>query len=369
MLLPSNPRANYLAHKKEIDDAIARVLNSGQYILGQEVKEFENEFARYISVRLGVGVSSGTDALYLALRACGIKEGDEVITVSHTAVGTVAAIELCGATPVLIDINPSSYTIDPDQIEQAATQRTKAIIPVHLYGHPAEMTSILDAASRHKLFVIEDCAQSHGASYKGRKTGAWGDIAAFSFYPTKNLGAIGDGGIVVTDKPALADRVRMLREYGWKQRYISDLPGANSRLDELQAAILRIKLRHLDEENEKRQNLARVYSEELAASDLTLPACSPKASHVYHQYVVRSKRRDSLKEFLAKKNIATLVHYPVPIHMQPAYQGRLKCIGNMANTENIAKEILSLPMYPELTAEQVSEVASKILSWCQNKAC
>jgi len=366
MLLPSNPRANYLAHKKEIDDAIERVLNSGQYILGPEVKEFENEFARYVGVRLGVGVSSGTDALHLALRACGIKEGDEVITVSHTAVGTVAAIELCGATPVLIDINPSSYTIDPKLIKQAVTQRTKAIIPVHLYGHPAEMTSVLDAASQHKLLVIEDCAQSHGATYKGRKTGAWGDIAAFSFYPTKNLGAIGDGGIVVTNKPAFAERVRLLREYGWEQRYISNLSGLNSRLDELQAAILRIKLRHIDEENKRRQNLAKVYDETLSGTDLILPTCSPEASHVYHQYVVRSRRRDSLREFLLERNIGTLIHYPVPIHLQPAYQGRLKCVGKMMNTEKIVKEILSLPMYPELTSEQVTQVAGTIVSWYQN---
>jgi len=367
-MLPANPRANYLAHKKEIDAAVARVMESSQYILGQEVKEFEGEFARYIGVRFGIGVGSGTDALRVALMACGIQRGDEVITVSHTAVGTIAAIELCGATPILLDINPSSYTIDQNLIEQAITKQTKAIIPVHLYGHPADMTSILDVASRHGLLAIEDCAQSHGATYKDRKTGAWGNLAAFSFYPTKNVGAIGDGGIVVTDDPVLAERARLLREYGWEQRYISRLSGLNSRLDELQAAILRVKLRHLDEENERRQNLARVYDEMLSATDLILPTCSLEASHVYHQYVVRSGRRDSLREFLAKRDIGTLIHYPVPIHLQPAYQGRLKCIGKMMNTEKIVKEILSLPMYPELTSEQVAQVAGTIVSWYQNSA-
>jgi len=367
-MLPANPRANYLAHKKEIDAAVARVMESSQYILGQEVKEFEGEFARYIGVRFGIGVGSGTDALRVALMACGIQRGDEVITVSHTAVGTIAAIELCGATPILLDINPSSYTIDQNLIEQAITKQTKAIIPVHLYGHPADMTSILDVASRHGLLAIEDCAQSHGATYKDRKTGAWGNLAAFSFYPTKNVGAIGDGGIVVTDDPALAERARLLREYGWEQRYISRLSGLNSRLDELQAAILRVKLRHLDEENKRRQNLARVYDEMLSATDLIMPTCSLEASHVYHQYVVRSGRRDSLREFLAKRGIGTLIHYPVPIHLQPAYQGRLKCIGKMMNTEKIVKEILSLPMYPELTSEQVAQVAGTIVSWYQNSA-
>lgn len=366
LLLPCNPRANYLAHKKEIDAAIHRVLDSGQYILGNEVEAFESEFARYVGVRFGVGVGSGTEALHVALMACGIQEGDEVITVSHTAVGTVIPIELCGATPVLLDIDPNSYTLDPDLLEQAITKQTKAILPVHLYGHPAAMTSILNVASEHGLLVIEDCAQSHGATYKGRKAGAWGDISAFSFYPTKNLGAIGDGGIIVTDKPALAEKARLLREYGWEHRYISKIPGLNSRLDELQAAILRIKLRSLDEENHKRRNLAEVYAKILSATDLTLPSCSPEANHVYHQYVVRSRHRDSLRKFLLEKNIGTLIHYPVPIHLQPAYQGRLKRVGKMTNTESIVKKILSLPMYPELTLEQVSQVANTIALWHHN---
>lgn len=362
-ILPSNPKANYLAHKDEIDAAIAGVLDSGRYILGQQVTAFENEFAAYIGVRFGIGVGSGTEAIHLALLACGIGAGDEVITVSHTAVATVAAIELCGATPVVVDIDPNTYTIDTNQIESAITQRTKAVIPVHLYGHPADIESTMGVAHRYELRVIEDCAQSHGAVYKGRKTGAWGDIAAFSFYPTKNLGAIGDGGAVATDDPELAEQVRLLREYGWRQRYISDFPGLNSRLDELQAAILRVKLCYLDEENRRRQALAKLYDEVLSATSLKLPTCVPEASHVYHQYVVRSEYRDSLREFLRERGVGTLIHYPVPIHRQAAYQGRLRCADSMVNTEKVAKEILSLPMYPQLTSEQVRQVAEAIVSW------
>lgn len=366
-LLPINPKANYLAHKDEINPAIARVLDSGWYILGQEVAAFEKEFAAYIGVRFAVGVGSGTGALHLALRACGIGAGDEVITVSHTAVATVAAIELCGAAPVLVDIDLNTYTIDPVQIESVIKQRTKAVIPVHLYGHPADMGSIIGIANRHELRVIEDCAQSHGAIYKGRKTGSWGDIAAFSFYPTKNLGAMGDGGVVVTNNPELADRAKLLREYGWRQRYVSDFPGLNLRLDELQAAILRVKLRYLDEENRKRQALAKIYDEVLSATSLTLPTCTPGASHVYHQYVVRSEYRDSLREFLREKGIGTLIHYPVPIHRQPAYKGRLRCADSIANTERVVKEVLSLPIYPELTSGQVRQVGEAIASWDRGK--
>lgn len=362
-LLPSNPKANYLAHKDEIDAAIARVLDSGWYILGQEVTAFENEFAAYIGVDFGIGVGSGTEALHLALWACAVGEGDEVITVSHTAVATVAAIELCEATPVLVDIKPNTYTIDPNEIEDAITQRTKAIIPVHLYGHPADMESITNIARRYELWIIEDCAQAHGATYKGRKIGTWGHIAAFSFYPTKNLGAIGDGGIVVTDDSELAERVKLLRQYGWQERYVSDLSGLNSRLDELQAAILRVKLPYLDEENRRRQALAEIYDQSLSATHLTLPMCIPGTSHVYHQYVVRSEHRDSLREFLREKGIGTLIHYPVPIHRQPAYQSRLRCAGPMVNTERVVGEILSLPMYPELTFGQARQVAEAIISW------
>jgi dTDP-4-amino-4,6-dideoxygalactose transaminase len=369
----TDPKANYLAHKAEIDAAISRVLESGWYILGREVTAFEEEFAAYIGVRYAIGVASGTDALEIALRACGIGPGDAVFTVSHTAVATVAAIERCGATPILVDIDPTTYTMDPNHLEDAlkavinhpssTVYRPLSIIPVHLYGHPADMPAILDIARRYGLYVIEDCAQSHGAALNGRKTGTWGHLAAFSFYPTKNLGALGDGGMVVTDDADLAERVHLLRQYGWRQRYVSEIAGTNSRLDELQAAILRVKLRYLEAENQRRQILADAYKELLSSTSLTLPMCAPMARHVYHQYVVRSERRDSLRAFLQERGIGTLIHYPVPIHLQPAYRGRLRCGGSMANTEKVVREILSLPMYPELTSEQVHQVAETIVLW------
>jgi dTDP-4-amino-4,6-dideoxygalactose transaminase len=271
-LLPADPKANYLAHKEEIDQAIRRVLDSGWYILGQEVAAFEQEFAQYLGVSQAVGVGSGTDALEIALRACGVGVGDAVITVSHTVVATVAAIELVGAMPVLVDIDPITFTLDPNRLEDTIAQhqgsRIKAIIPVHLYGHPAAMPAIKEIARRHDLYVIEDCAQSHGAAIKGRKTGAWGDLAAFSFYPTKNLGALGDGGAVVTDNAELAQKLRLLREYGWQRRYISEMPGMNTRLDEIQAAVLRVKLQYLDKENAQRRELAEVYNSRLSATPL-----------------------------------------------------------------------------------------------------
>lgn len=364
----SNPRANWLAHKDEIDAAIAGVLESGLYILGKEVAAFEDEFASYVSVRFGIGVNSGTDALHVALRACGVGQGDEVITVSHTAGATIAAIELCGATPVLVDVDPSTYTMDPNQLEQAITKTTKAIIPVHLYGHPADMERIVSVARGHDVWVIEDCAQSHGSTYMSRRTGGWGDISAFSFYPTKNLGAIGDGGMIVTDDSVLAERARLLREYGWRERYVAERPGLNSRLDELQAAILRVKLRYLEEENGRRQALAAIYDKTLAPTSLILPRCASNATHVYHQYVVRTPHRDVLREFLAEQGIGTLIHYPVPIHQQPAYLERLRCAGPMVHTDRIANEILSLPMYPELSPDAVRRVAETIAVWDQGRS-
>ncbi len=363
----SDPRASYLAQKPEIDNAIAKVLNSGRYILGEEVLAFEAEFAAYIGVKFAIGVGSGTEALHLALRACGIGPGNEVITVSHTAVATVAAIELCGATPVLVDIDPVTLTIDPNSVEDAVkgrrNRRVKGIIPVHLYGHPADMESIIAVAQRYGLRVIEDCAQSHGATLQGRKTGSWGDIAAFSFYPTKNLGALGDGGAVVTDDPQLAECVRLLREYGWAQRFVSQFPGCNSRLDELQATILRVKLRFLDQRNERRGIIAGVYSEHLQGLLLKSPVCRSEAVHVYHQYVVRSKKRDVLRSFLREWGISSSIHYPVPVHLQPAYQGRTACIGSLDKSVAAASQVLSLPMYPELSQEQAIYICGVISDW------
>ncbi len=360
MILCSNPRAQYLAHKAEIDAALRRVLEGGWYILGEEVRQFEAEFAAYIGVGHGIGVGSGTEALHLALAACGVGLGDEVITVAHTAVATAAAIELAGAAPVLVDIEPDHFTLDPAQLERALSPRTKAIIPVHLYGQPAELEPILSFARRHGLRVIEDCAQAHGAMYHSGRVGAWGDAACFSFYPTKNLGALGDGGTVVTNDPEVAERVRLLREYGWAERYVSHVPGWNSRLDEVQAAVLRVKLRYLDADNAARERLAAWYDDALSVTGLTLPVRRPEAPHVFHLYVVRSPRRAELQAHLKARGVGALVHYPIPVHLQPAYRGRLRGGAHLPETERAAREVLSLPMYPELTEAEVREVIAAI---------
>jgi len=360
MIPQANPHAQYASHQAEIDQAIARVLEKGRYILGEEAAAFEREFADYIGVRYGVGVGSGTEALHLALRACDVGPGDEVITVAHTAVATVAAIELCGAMPVLMDIDPRSFTLDPTKLEAAITPATRAVIPVHLYGQSADLEPILSLARKRRVRVIEDCAQSHGATYDGRRTGAWGDMACFSFYPTKNLGAIGDGGFVATDDPQLAENARLLREYGWRERYVSDVAGWNTRLDELQAAILRVKLRMLDADNALRRRLASMYDEWLATSPVILPMEMPYGQHVYHLYVVRAERRAALQVFLKEHGIGSLIHYPVPVHLQPAYRGRLGDVGSLPETERAAREVLSLPMFPELTEAEVRQVADAV---------
>jgi len=364
----ADPKANYLAHKEAINAAIARVLESGWYILGSEVTAFEREFAAYLGVKESVGVASGTDALYLALRACGVGPGDIVLTVSHTAVATAAAIGLCGATPVFVDIEPDGYTMDPNRLEDAVRRfrggHPKAVVPVHLYGHPVDMGAIAEVARRYDLRVVEDCAQSHGATFRGKQTGTLGHIAAFSFYPTKNLGALGDGGLVATDTQELAEKIRLLREYGWKERYVSAVEGQNSRLDELQAAVLRVKLPHLDAENESRRRIAAIYQSVLAGVGPVLPKIGPDVAHVFHQYVIRTPRRDELKAYLKERGIGTLIHYPVPIHRQPAYAGRSRREEHLPNTEKIAGQILSLPMFPELREEQARIVARKIRELC-----
>jgi dTDP-4-amino-4,6-dideoxygalactose transaminase len=277
----------------------------------------------------------------------------------------VAAIELIGATPVLVDIDPVTYTLDPNCLERALIRppagTPKAVIPVHLYGQPADMPAILELARRHGLYVIEDCAQSHGATLTGRMTGAWGDIAAFSFYPTKNLGALGDGGMVVTDDPALAERVRLLQQYGWRERYISDIPGGNSRLDELQAAILLVKLHHLDAENECRRRLAQFYHTLLAVTGFSLPEVRPGAAHVFHQYAICLPQRDALKTYLLQAGIGTIIHYPVPVHLQPAYQNRLPLVASLQWTERIARQVLSLPTYPQMSDDQARRVGECIV--------
>jgi len=359
MILCSNPKAQYLAHQQEIDDALARVLHSGWYILGHEVEQFEQEFAQYIGVAHAVGVGSGTEAIHVALGACDIEKGDEIITVSHTAVATVSAIVCAGATPVLVDIEPDTFSIDPHKIKAAITARTKAIVVVHLYGHPAHLDPILDLAKAHDLRVIEDCAQAHGARYKDRAVGSYGDMACFSFYPTKNLGALGDGGMVVTDNRVLAEKALHLRQYGWAERHISHTQGWNSRLDEIQAAILRVKLKHLDQDNAKRIAIAAQYNEALNALDVILPQCRVDCRHVYHLYVLRTQRRDELLIHLKQQGIGAAIHYPAPVHLQPAYR-HLCPEDGLPQTTRTTQEILSLPMYPELNENDVTQIVSAI---------
>jgi dTDP-4-amino-4,6-dideoxygalactose transaminase len=370
VILPADPKASYLSLKDAIDGAIRRVLDRGQYILGPEVTAFEEEFARYVGVAHCIGVGSGTEALQLALRATGIGPGDAVATVSHTAVATVAAIELAGATPVLVDIKPATYTLDPHCLEETVRRWSetgqrppiKAVVPVHLYGYPADMRAVMEIADRFGFLVIEDCAQSHGAAIDGRLTGSWGHMAAFSFYPTKNLGALGDGGALVTDDERLARKARSLREYGWQRRHVSELAGMNTRLDELQAAVLRVKLPHLDTDNARRRHLAGIYDSALSgAGSLRLPVCHPGFTHVYHQYVIESPVRDTLRTHLQNAGIGTLIHYPVPVHLQPAYRGRiLVAPGGLAVTEATCPKIVSLPLYPALGDDAVARVSAEI---------
>lgn len=361
MILCGNPQAQYLAHKPEIDEAIGGVLDSGWYVLGQEAEAFEREFSGYVGTNHGIGVGSGTEALHLALKACDIGVGDEVITVSHTAVATVAAIELTGATPVFADIEDRYCTLDPTGLERLITPRTKAIIPVHLYGQAADLEQIVEIAGRHGVPVIEDCAQAHGARYRGRPVGCFGALGCFSFYPTKNLGALGDGGMVVTSDDLLARKLRLLREYGWTERYVSQVPGWNSRLDELQAAVLRVKLRHLDADNAARNRIASTYSTALADCGLRLPATRSGSSHVFHLYVVRAAEREALRLHLLRAGIAAGIHYPVPVHKQPAYISRFPV--NLPVTQCVANEVLSLPIYPELGDDEVGAVIDSVLGF------
>jgi dTDP-4-amino-4,6-dideoxygalactose transaminase len=362
MILCSNPGAQYFAHREEIDAAISRVLTGGRYILGPEVEAFEREFASFCGVGFAIGVGSGTEALHVALVAAGIGPGHEVVTVAHTAVATAAAIRMAGATPVFVDIDAATYTIDPALIERALSERTRAIVPVHLYGQPAELDPILEIAGRRGLMVIEDCAQAHGARYRGKRVGSLGDLGCFSFYPTKNLGAIGDGGMIVTSSAEHARRIRLLREYGWAERYVSTTEGWNSRLDELQAAVLRAKLRHLDADNLRRRELARRYDDELRLEGLRLPVTREDREHVYHLYVVASPRRDEMQAHLQERGIGALIHYPVAVHRQPAY-ARDSEGARLPETERAASTVLSLPMYPELTPDEQSIVIEAVRSF------
>jgi len=369
-----NPKAGYLAHKDEIDTAIRNVLESGWYILGQEVGAFEKEFASYIGVAFGIGVASGTDALEISLRALDIGPGDLVFTVSHTAVATVAAIVRCGATPVLVDIEQATFTMNPDHLERTIKSinngqssikgRPRAVIPVHLYGHPADVVAIMDIAQKYHLYVIEDCAQADGAEISGQKVGSFGQMAAFSFYPTKNLGAFGDGGMVVTNSQKLQQKLLALRQYGWEKRYVSSMPGINSRLDELQAAISRVKLGYLKTDNIRRRKIAKAYTQAVVKTKILAPQEAENITHVYHQYVVRIKERDSLIQHFKKNSITIAIHYPMPVHLQPAYKDRINIgKGGLPLTEKVCQEIVSLPMFPQMTDAQVERVVKVLLSW------
>lgn len=353
-------KAQYRTIAEEVNEGIGRVLENTDFILGRDVELFEQEFADYCGARFGVGMDNGTSALELALRACGIGEGDEVITVANTFIATASAIAFTGARPVLVDIDPHTYNIEVGAVEQAITDRTKAIMPVHLYGQPVDMDPIMELAMARGLIVIEDACQAHGALYKGRRVGSIGDAACFSFYPAKNLGGYGDGGILVTNDEDIANRVKMLRNYGQKEKYHHLFIAYNRRLDTLQAAVLRVKLRRLDEWNQARRKNAQLYDELLASTEVIRPEEASYAKHVYHLYVVRVQDRGGLQQYLQSKGISTGIHYPIPIHLQEAYR-YLGCQrGDFPITEGCAEEILSLPMYPELTEEQIQYVVEAI---------
>lgn len=355
-------KTQYSSIKDEIDPAVFKALASTQFVLGSEVVALEAEFAHYCGANYGIAVNTGTSALHLALLAAGIGAGDEVITVPFTFVATVAAICYTGATPVFVDIDPISYTMDVTQIEAAITERTKAILPVHLYGQPADMDPILEIARRHGLVVIEDAAQAHRSEYKGRRVGSIGDIGCFSFYPGKNLGAYGEGGMVVTNNPEYNRIIQMLRDWGQEQRYHHVLKGYNYRMDGLQGAILRVKLRHLDKWTEARRTHAAQYDKLLAGLDLVTPTVMPYSHHVYHVYVVRSPQRDRLQQMLHKQSIQTGIHYPIPVHLQTAYADLGYKLGDFPHAELAAQEVLSLPMYAELKPAQIGTVAETLAS-------
>lgn len=369
MLPFADPGAGYRALQPEIDAAVARALASGWYILGREGEAFEAEFAAWLGNRPNaptmhaVGCANGTDAIMLILRGMGIGEGSTVVTVSHTAVATVAAIEMVGATPLLVDIDPDTYTMDADELASVLADPPpglppiRAVIPVHIYGQPVDLVRIKEACDAAGVMLIEDCAQCHGAELEGWKLGTIGHAAAFSLYPTKNLGALGDGGILATPDADLAARIAAIRQYGWKRRYISDLQGVNSRLDEVQAAVLRVKLQHLDRQNDRRREIADAYDAALSGTSLMPPARRAGGHHVFHLYVLRHAGRDAFMSKLKALGIGTGIHYPMPVHLQPAYEGRTPLgPAHCVETAKAAQEVFSLPMFPEMTDEQVARV-------------
>lgn len=350
----------YEAIKEEIDKAVLDVIRSTSFILGSQGRALEQSIAAYHGVHHAVGVASGTDALHLALRAAGISRGDEVITTPFTFIATAEAVSYVGGVPVFVDIRPDTFNIDVSKIEARITKKTKAVIPVHLYGQPADMDPLMKIAEKHGLKVIEDCAQSFGAEYRGKKTGYFGDIGCFSFFPSKNLGACGDGGMVITDDPKLAEHLRSLRNHGSRVRYHHDEIGFNSRLDEIQAAILNVKFKRIDEFNRMRRKNAALYNKYLSAPGITTPFESRDGTHVYHQYTIRVKNRDSIKEKLDAEKMSSMIYYPVPLHLQRAYADLGMKPGSLPAAEQAAREALSLPMYPELTEEQIRTVAEAV---------
>lgn len=366
MIPQANPLASYLAQKDEIDASVQRVLAEGRYLLGAETAAFESEFAQAVGARHTVSVANGTDALCLTLRALNVRAGDNVITVSHTAVATAMAIVMAGATPTLIDIDSASYTMRPDALEQAIASLQKqdarigAIVPVHLYGHPADMAGISGIARRHGIPVLEDCAQATGASIDGTNVGCFGDAAAHSFYPTKNLGAFGDGGAVVTNNHEIAERVRALRQYGWRdETRVSMETGANSRLDEVQAAILRVKLRKLDANVARRRAIAAMYDEAFSGLPVVRPSRARGTQHAFHLYVLAMDQRDRVKRHLESEGIGAAIHYATPVHLQPAFTAQAP---SLPNTEQAAQRVLSLPIYPELSDDEIRRVIGAVVS-------
>lgn len=355
-------KAQYRTIKSELDAAVIRVLESAQFILGPEVAAFEKEFAAYCGAAEAVGLNSGTSALHLALLAAGIGPGDEAITSPFTFVATAAAIVYTGARPVFVDIDPASFNMDANRLEAAITPRTRAIVPVHLFGQPTDMHAIMDVARRHRLVVIEDAAQAHGAEYRGRRVGSIGEMGCFSFYPGKNLGACGEGGAVVTNNAAYAHKIRMLRDWGSEKKYLHEIKGYNYRMEGMQGAILRVKLRHLETWTEARRAHAVRYSELLADCGVRLPQAMPYARHVYHVYTIRASDRDALRADLQQREIHTGVHYPLPVHLQPAYKDLGYRRGAFPVAEQAAAEVLALPIYPEMTGAQLEEVAAALRS-------
>lgn len=358
-------KATYEELKPELDAACQTVMESGWFILGQEGARFEEEFAAYCGAKFCIGVGNGLEALHLILRALDVGEGDEVIVPSNTYIATWLAVFYCGATPVPVEPDPATYTLDPDRIAAAVTKKTKAIMPVHLYGLPADMDPIREVANRFGLKVVEDAAQAHGSTYKGTRAGNLSDAAGFSFYPGKNLGAFGDAGAVVTNDPVIADRVRVLRNYGSRVKYHNERIGFNSRLDELQAAVLRVKLGFLDAWNERRRRLAAQYLKRLEGAEMLLPVTPPWAGHVWHLFVVRTPEREQLKAWLDRRGIGTMIHYPIPPHLQPACSSLKLAEGSLPISEVIHREVISLPIGPHLKPEHVDTIADAVLEFAQ----